>query len=340
MTTQLPWSVVVPCHNAAKTLERCLAAVAAQTAPPAEIIVVDDASTDATAAIAARFATRVITVDPNRGPAAARNLGAAQANGEVLFFLDADIELEPEALERAAAALEAPEVGIVQGIYAAEPMIDDGPVERYKTLFEHRWRADAAGRTDVTLFALTAIRAEVFAAAGGFDEALRAGEDVEFGSRVPPEWMVWTEPGVVGRHDDVDRLGGLLSEQWRRSLRFAELFARSRRAPAAGNTVRTGAYGPAAVLAAAGIVATMPLGFWSPWLAALPVLFAVAFGCASASLLAAAATRGPGWAAAVYGLHLLYVGTAGLASLVGIARPAVWRSGAAEQVREMGKVRA
>lgn len=340
MTTQLPWSVVVPCHNAAKTLERCLAAVAAQTAAPAEVIVVDDASTDATAAIAERFPCRVVEVDPNRGPAAARNRGAAAAGGKVLFFLDADIELHPDALERAAEALEAPGVGIVQGIYAAEPMIDDGPVERYKTLFEHRWRADAAGGTDVTLFALTAIRTEVFAETGGFDEALRAGEDVEFGSRVRPEWTVWTDPSVLGRHDDVDRLGPLLSEQWRRSLRFAELVVRARRSPSKGNTVRTGAYGPAAVLAVAAVVATAPLVFWSPWLAVLPVVFAVAFGIASASLLADAAARGLRWAAAVYALHLLYVGTAGLASLVGAFRPAVWRSGGAGRARELGKVRA
>ncbi|MFG3340988.1 glycosyltransferase family 2 protein [Glycomyces sp. NPDC048151] len=325
MSTELPWSVVVPCHNAAKTIERCLAAVFAQTSPPAEVIVVDDASTDATAAIADRFPCRTITLDPNRGPAAARNLGAAKAKGDVLFFLDADIELRPDALARAAAALAAPRVGLVQGVYAAEPMIDDGPVERYKTLFEHRWRTDAAGPTSVTLFALTAIRAEVFTAAGGFDESLRSGEDVEFGSRLPARWAAVTDPGVVGRHDDVDRLGPLLAEQWRRSLRFAELFARARRAPSASDTVRTGAYGPYAVLAVAAVCASAPLALWSPWLALLPVLFAAAFALASAPLLTAAAAHGRRWAAAVFALHLLYVGTAGLASLVGVLRPAVWR---------------
>ncbi|HEX2145435.1 MAG TPA: glycosyltransferase family A protein [Glycomyces sp.] len=103
MTTELPWSVVVPCHNAAKTLERCLTAVFAQAAAPAEVIVVHDASADATAAIAERFACRVLRVEPNRGPAAARNLGAAHATGEALFFLDADIELRFDALEHVAA---------------------------------------------------------------------------------------------------------------------------------------------------------------------------------------------------------------------------------------------
>ncbi|WP_194201890.1 glycosyltransferase family 2 protein [Glycomyces albidus] len=325
MTTQLPWSVVVPCHNAAKTLDRCLAALAAQTAAPAEVIVVDDASTDDTAAIAERFPCRTVNIRPNRGPAAARNTGAAIATGRVLFFLDADIELRPDALENAAAAIAAPGTGMVQGVYDADPMIDDGPVERYKTLFEHQWRTGSAGATDVTLFALTAIRAEVFTAAGGFDETLRSGEDVEFGSRLPAGWTVITDPTVVGRHDDVDRLGPLLIEQWRRSLRFAELLARARRAPAAGNTVRTGAYGPAAVLAAGAIAASAPLALWQPWLAAVPALFAIAFGIASAPLVAAAAARSLRWAAAVYALHLLYVGTAGLASLVGALRPAVWR---------------
>lgn len=326
MSTELPqWSVIIPCHNAEKTLRRCLEAVFAQTSLPGEVIVVDDASSDASAAIAADFPCRTITVDPNRGPSAARNLGAATASGKVLFFLDSDIELRPDALRHAAQALESdPSAGLVQGVYAAEPMIDDGPVERYKTLFEHHWRTGQAGRSDVTLFALTAIRTEAFEQTGGFDEDLRDGEDVEFGSRLPAQWTVTTNPLIIGRHDDVDRLGAMLSEQWRRSLRFAELIIRARRAPAMGETTRTGAYGPVAVLATAAVIASAPLALWEPWLAWLPLVFAVVFALASASLLRAASHTSIAWAATVFGLHLLYVATAGLASLVGAFRPSTW----------------
>ncbi|MCC3765902.1 glycosyltransferase family 2 protein [Glycomyces sp. TRM65418] len=333
MSTELSqWTVIVPCHNAVKTLRRCIEAVQTQSRRPGEVVVVDDASDDGTAEIAEALGCKVIRVEPNRGPAAARNRGAAEAAGEVLFFLDADIELRPDALARAAAVLEGdPRIGLVQGVYAAEPMIDDGPVERYKTLFEHHWRTRSAGRGGATLFALTAIRTEVFKATGGFDEALRSGEDVDLGSRLPEDAVVVTDPGVVGRHDDVDRLGALLEEQWRRSLRFAELVFRARKAGPGRSSehrpaVSTGAFGPAAVLAAAAIPASVPLVLWSPWLALAPVAFAIGFGAACAPLLRIAARRGIGWAAAVYGLHLLYVGTSGLASAVGVFRPLRGRS--------------
>lgn len=328
MPTELSqWTVIVPCHNAAKTLRRCLEAVRSQHRSPGQVVVVDDASDDDTASIAEGSGCTVIRVAPNRGPAAARNRGAAEAAGEVLFFLDADIELRPDALARAAAVLdEDPDIGLVQGVYDAEPMIDDGPVERYKTLFEHHWRTRAAGRGGATLFALTAIRTEVFKAAGGFDEALRSGEDVDLGSRLPEGTVVVTDPGIVGRHDDVDRLGAMLNEQWRRSLRFAELVFRGRKAGPDRPSVSTRAFGPSAVLAAAAIPASAPLMLWSPWLVWAPVVFAVGFGLACASLLRAAAARGIGWAVAVYVLHLLYVGTSGLASAVGLLRPLRGRS--------------
>jgi glycosyltransferase involved in cell wall biosynthesis len=325
MSTPLTeWSVVIPCHNAAKTLRLCLASVFAQTAAPGEVIVVDDASADDSAAIAAEFGCRVVAQHPNRGPAAARNLGAAHAAGRVLFFLDADLALEPEALERASAALEDPATAAVQGVYAVEPLIDDGAVERYKTLYEHHWRTRGAGPGSATLFALTAIRAEAFAEAGGFDERLRDGEDVDFGARLPARWIVRTDPGVRARHDDVDTLGGMLSEQWRRSLRFAELLARARRSPGPGRAVGTGSVGAATVLSCAVVVAGLPLTLWSPFLVLVPLGAAVVFALANAGLLRAAASRGAGWAIAVLGLHLLYVATAGLASAVGALRPAVW----------------
>jgi GT2 family glycosyltransferase len=83
-------SRIVPAHNAAETLAACLQAVF-DAAPPAQVIVVDDASTDATAEIAVRFACELIRLPANRGAAAARNVGAAMAWGDILFFLDSDI---------------------------------------------------------------------------------------------------------------------------------------------------------------------------------------------------------------------------------------------------------
>jgi glycosyltransferase involved in cell wall biosynthesis len=98
-------SVVIPAWNHADTLGACLASIEAQTYRPLEVIVVDDGSADATAA---RFAERVdaavpyqfIRLPENRGAPAARNVGATQASGEFLLFVDADAVLIPQAIER------------------------------------------------------------------------------------------------------------------------------------------------------------------------------------------------------------------------------------------------
>ena len=99
-------SVVVPCFNAARTRPACLAAIAAQDVAPHEIVVVDDASTDASAAIAAAAGARVISQPVNRGVSAARNRGAAESTSAVLFYVDADVALAPDALRNALADLE------------------------------------------------------------------------------------------------------------------------------------------------------------------------------------------------------------------------------------------
>jgi glycosyltransferase involved in cell wall biosynthesis len=102
-----PVSVVVPAYNAAATLARALDSIAAQTRPPAEVIVVDDASGDATAAIAEAHVLRpaIVRHAANRGGAAALQSGLEAARHDWVAFLDADDEWLPRKLELQAAAL-------------------------------------------------------------------------------------------------------------------------------------------------------------------------------------------------------------------------------------------
>ncbi len=99
-------SVIIPCYNAEQTLRQTLRAALNQTLPPQEIIIVDDGSSDFSVGCAARFMSPVrILRQEHRGANAARNLGAANAAGDALMFLDADDLLAPNALEELAAAL-------------------------------------------------------------------------------------------------------------------------------------------------------------------------------------------------------------------------------------------
>ena len=110
MNDDISISVVIPAWNAEETLARALESVLAQTRPPDEIIVVDDASTDGTVRLAKSYADQgvsFLSLRERRGAAAARNTGIRGAKGRWIAFLDADDEWLPTKLEKQAAAISA-----------------------------------------------------------------------------------------------------------------------------------------------------------------------------------------------------------------------------------------
>ncbi len=130
-------SVVIPAYNAAHFLPRCLESVFAQTLKPAEVIVVDDGSTDNTAALASDLGATVLKC-PNGGPGAARNAGIRSASGEWIALLDADDRWAAEKLERQAACIH-PETVLVytgiqtfddNGVRDRQPAIDAASVRK------------------------------------------------------------------------------------------------------------------------------------------------------------------------------------------------------------------
>ena len=110
----LRFSCVIPVYNGQRFLGEALDSALAQSHPPYEIIVIDDGSTDATPAVAARYGDRITYHrQKNAGPAAARNCGFRVANGELVAILDADDLWHPEKLARQAARFAArPELAI------------------------------------------------------------------------------------------------------------------------------------------------------------------------------------------------------------------------------------
>ena len=96
-------SFIIPAHNEEQLLGITLASInrsASAAGESFEVIVVDDASTDRTAVIAMEHAARVLSVQ-HRQIAATRNTGARAARGEVLFFIDADTSVNPQAIREA-----------------------------------------------------------------------------------------------------------------------------------------------------------------------------------------------------------------------------------------------
>jgi glycosyltransferase involved in cell wall biosynthesis len=104
-TSRLPAvSVVVAAYNEAEVLAECLDSLLAQTMDAMEVLVVDDGSTDRTVEVATSRGVPVKSLE-HRGAARARNIGASMARGRVIVFVDADLRLAPDCIERLAAPI-------------------------------------------------------------------------------------------------------------------------------------------------------------------------------------------------------------------------------------------
>lgn len=121
-------SVIIPTLNEGKYIERTLLALKNQRCDEeVEIIVSDSFSKDSTAEIAKKYGAKVVSSEP-RGPAAGRNVGASEARGEVLIFLDADTIVSHNLLQSISDVFKV-EKGVVGGTSAFYPQ-DGGPVDK------------------------------------------------------------------------------------------------------------------------------------------------------------------------------------------------------------------
>jgi glycosyltransferase involved in cell wall biosynthesis len=183
-------TVVVPTRNREALLRRCIASVLAQQGPSLEVVVVDDASSDGTAAMLASvedLRLRTIRHDPRRERAAARNAGLRAARGELVMFLDDDDHLLPRALERLSAAMRAhPEAVAAAGVrvdrYGASVGQPYPHPARERALAI--WRELAAGWLLAQgQYACRTSRAREM---GGWNESIATAEDVDFWLRLAP----------------------------------------------------------------------------------------------------------------------------------------------------------
>jgi glycosyltransferase involved in cell wall biosynthesis len=227
-------SAVIPAHDAYPLVLEAVDSALAQTLPPAEVVVVDDASSDRTAAaLAERYGSRpeVRVVSGRFGSAAAaRNAGWRAARGRWVAFLDADDVWFPEKLATAAATLE--------GCAPAGWFFSDGT---FRPLDGAEWSSwlstyaelpePYAGRPVAELmevnFVLTSsviVRRDLLEAVGGFDERLSHAEDLDLWIR-----LARRAPAAASRRSLVryqHRAGGLSRQTERRLLGDVELFRR------------------------------------------------------------------------------------------------------------------
>jgi GT2 family glycosyltransferase len=336
---------VIPARNAQAILGPCLEALAAGRAEIdlRQIIVVDDGSTDGTAARARVAGARVLR-QPGRGPAAARNAGARAASGEVVVFLDADCVPEPGCLAALLAPFTDAAVTGVRGSYTSRQR---GRIARFVQLEleEKQARMLASHEICVVDTACAAYRRAAFWGYGGFDERFPAtsAEDVDLSFRMAAagERLVYA-PAARVRHQHPDDLRRYL---WRK-LRFgyfrAQLYGRF------PGRVQQDGYTPRLMplqIALAGVLSAAVL--LSPWVAAAPTLaLAAALGFLALSgpmvrrawatdralaafvpllLFGRSLAQGVGLAGGLAALWLGGLGARAAAPAMGVARLGPWK---------------
>ena len=291
-------SAVIPATNRPATLERCLRAIEASSLPPDELIVVEEPR--------------------GEGPAAARNLGAERATGDVLVFVDADVVVHGDAFERVRHAFESdPALVAVFGSYDDRPEAP-GVVSVFRNLLHHHVHQESAGPASTFWAGLGGVRREPFRAAGGFDAARYhepSIEDVELGLRLVSSGApIELDPELQGTHLKAWTLRSMVATDFsRRAVPWVELLLE--RGQGAG-TLNLGARHRASALASLVLVAGLA--------GRRPVLAGAALGALlslNRSFYRLLLERaGAGTAVAGVGLHVVHHVTATAAVPAGLVR--------------------
>jgi GT2 family glycosyltransferase len=185
-TNRLSVTAIIPVHDGGEDFLRCLQALEQAEPPASEIIVVADGDTTDSGELAEAYADKVLATASRSGPAHARNLGALEAQSDILLFLDADILVRPETVGQV--------MDLVQkepGLAAAFGSYDSSPgsanfFSQYKNLFHHYVHQTADVDASTFWSGCGAVRRSIFLDLGGFDESYCRPliEDIEFGHRL------------------------------------------------------------------------------------------------------------------------------------------------------------
>ena len=330
---RLRLSVIVPVCNASSTLNSVLSAIRASNLPHStyELIVVDDASDDASARIAARHADVVVRLNGRRsGRAYARNRGAEVARGNVSAFIDADVIVPPDALARMMAALEAS-----KDIDAISASHDDRGesvnfISTYWNLLLRYGEENYSACRAHFASGCGMIRREVLAAEGMFDEwrfSTNSLESLELGQRLHEAGHdILLDPKIKVKHLMRWTMRSVCREVWCRSVLLARSLGYQRtRSKVPSEVVFTLTRALSPIVA---IVATLMLSA-----AFLRNLYAWSeMGLAITALLVAnysmhrflARTGGIGFAVAAAPIHLCVQGVSAIAVCIGwVLRDAV-----------------
>jgi len=188
--------------------------------------VVDDHSTDGTPDIAKQYNCTILTATDGAGANAARNLGAKQANGEILVFIDSDVMIRRETILGIVERLEEKGVDAVVGIYTARHR-HESLVSQYKNLWVRYSYIKSSPAIDWLFGAISGIKKPAFEKLGGFNTDLLArhgNDDIEAGKRLARQNVrIELDMEIEVEHLKQYNLWTFMKNEYHRSAGFAEL---------------------------------------------------------------------------------------------------------------------
>ena len=273
-------SAVMPVYNGMGFLQKSLPPLLRllERGELVEVIVADDGSTDRSGDWAREHGARVIATGSQEGPARARNLAVREANGDVVWFIDADVVAHEDGIEPLRHAFDDPEVVAVFGSYDDEPPFE-GFASQYMNLRHHFVHHRHGGEASTFWSGCGAVRRAAFLAVGGFDAERYERpsiEDIELGYRLRAQGgRIRTDPTIQGTHLKEWSLWGVVhTDIVCRAIPWSRLLLETPEAPMDLNT-RGAEQGKA--LLAGGLLASIaaaPFGGVPLWLPVLLFVFA------------------------------------------------------------------
>jgi len=224
-------SVIVPVYNGAETLSGCLEALCDSDYGNFDILVVNDGSTDNTIGVASRYPCHLVDLPQNVGAARAKNAGAERATGEILFFTDDDVLVQPDTLSLVVEILSDPDVDGVVGLLSEQCPHGDF-ASQFKNLWMHFTYRRQPRRVGLFFTSAAAIRRAFFLREGGFDSNYKGAsitEDIEFGQRLlSKDYQVVLDQRLTVRHNKRYTMREVLSTDLYRARGLAQTFVRNR----------------------------------------------------------------------------------------------------------------
>jgi len=310
-TRQFDISVIMPTIFWTGTFERCARQVLSlidSTAANAEVVFVFDGSPAPVPAWLDRPGVTIVQTGTRSGPAIARNLAAESARGDVLFFVDADVELAADAIDRVHAAFAAdPDLVGLFGAYDDEPAAVS-LTSTFRNLLHHHTHVSNPGTAGTFWSGCGAMRTTAFLDIGGFDKrfAYPSVEDIELGMRVAANGgKIVLAPDVRCKHLKHWTLASMvITDIVHRATPWTRLIMNSGELPATLNLDWRGRLsGICSVLLAAclAVAVVTPVALWAALACGLVI---VALNSGFYGLCAR--KRGVGFAVASFALHWLY----------------------------------